>query len=256
MDFILDKQVKAWLNECKQIINSKSKFKVDFKSSFRDIVTEVDKEIEGFLRSKILENFPDHRILGEESVDERGVEGLNESKNLWVIDPLDGTSNFVKQGRDYCTMLAYFEKGKAKFSYIYDYTNDEIISAFDGLGVYINDLRLERPRDSSISESPVATDSSALRAKDYFHKLADGAYCLRSVGASGLDGTRVAKGMFGAYVNLSAALWDYGPFILIAKELDLKISKIDGTSLDLGEDRGYIIGTPKAHEEIVEIFRP
>lgn len=255
MDFLLDKKIKSWLNDCKQIISKTRDYDIDFKSSYRDLVTDVDKKIEEYLTNKIKGEYPDHFILGEESASEFPSDEELEAKNLWIIDPIDGTSNFVKQNRDYCTMIAYFENNKPVFSYIYDYTNNEMISAFAGEGVFINEIKLEKPEDISMSEAMIALDSRVLHNRDFYTSVANTAYCLRVVGASGLDGTRVAKGAFGGYINLSASPWDYAPFILIASELGLHISKPYGEDLDFERGSGFIISTHNVYEDLNRMMK-
>lgn len=253
MDLKIDKKIKLWLEECKDIIRRNTDYKVDFKTSKTDLVTTADRDIENYLRNQINNNFPSDQILGEEAAYE-GKEDISAAENLWVIDPIDGTTNFVVQARDYCTMIAYFENGQAKFSYIYDHYQDKILSAFAGKGVFLDGKKIEKPKNKGLSQSLISLSSDVYRNEDYVKDLAERAMSIRSVGSSGLDGARVCKGEFGAYINPTAAAWDYAPFILMADELDLHISRVNGDDLDLEGEGGYIISSHKVYEEISNII--
>lgn len=253
MDFLLDKKIKAWLKECERIIQRPRTLEIDTKEDDKDLVTDVDREIETYLIGKIKESYPNDWILGEEGTKNSELD-YNSLDRLWVIDPIDGTSNFVRQRRDYCTMVSYFEGGTCKFTYIYDYYHKELLSAFEGIGVFINEIKLAKPANIEISKSIVSLSSGVLRNDEYVDKIAEMATSIRAVGSSGLDGIRVCKGEFGAYINVSGAPWDFAPFILIAKELDLHVSRPDGQALSLNDKSGFILSTKSIYNSVKDIL--
>lgn len=227
--------------------------KIENKSSERDLVTEADKAVETYLTKKILERFPGHEILGEETYnpDRKYNKG-----NLWVIDPIDGTTNFVKQRDDYCTIICYFENGNPLLAYIYEIGKDDLYWAVSGDGVYLNDKRLEEPDNKSLRESIVSTDIRRMfrNRNDLFNKMVNESFGMRSVGTSGLDGSRVLSGRFGAYLNYSGGPWDFAPFFLMGQLLDLVFVKLNGDEVSLDGYSDYIICTKKVYEDFRKIM--
>ncbi len=223
------------------------------KSSYRDLVTEADKKIEQFLKSKILERFPEHEVLGEESFDQTKDYA---SKNLWIVDPIDGTTNFVKQSKDFCTILSYFENGKAKLSYVYDIENDILYTGIAGLGVYENDTKLKIAEDKTLRESLMAMDIRRMQEyhPDLFDYVVREAFSIRLIGSSGLDGMRVISGKLGGYIHYSASIWDYSPFFLMAKELGLSFTDFKGNDLNGKTQSSFILATPSIHRELMDFI--
>ncbi len=248
----LDKFIKELIKEIPGLIASIEMGPVENKSGVRDLVTEVDKGVEKFLTEKILEKFPDHEVLGEETYDKnKSYEG----KNLWVIDPIDGTTNFVKQKNDYCTIIAYFENEKPMLSYIYEVEKDDLYWAMAGDRVYLNDQALESPRDKALNEALVSTDIRRMNGNrpEFFQALLKESFGMRSVGTSGLDGSRVLTGRFGGYLNYRGGPWDFVPFFLMADLLDLVFVNLQGEKPDMFSYSDYIISTKSVYADFVKI---
>ena len=100
-----------------------------------DLVTNVDKQIQNHFQNFLQEHYPTHQLLAEEkdNSDITPYEG-----HLWIMDPIDGTSNLVKQQEDYCIIIGYFIDGEPKLSYIYDYPHQRLYRAIAGVGAYEN----------------------------------------------------------------------------------------------------------------------
>ncbi len=226
---------------------------VSQKASYRDLVTVADKKIEEHLKHSILEICPGHDFLGEESFDKNKN---YDAKDLWIIDPIDGTSNFVKQGRDFCTMLSYFKDGEPLLSYVYDIKNDILYSSMKGSGVYKNDEKIIAPKDKSLKESLVSLDLRRMqRAKpELFDFLIQKSFSVRVIGSSGLDGIRVITGKLGAYVHYMSGAWDFSPFFLMASELGIAFTDLNGDSIKHTDHSSFIIACPSAHKEIIDFI--
>lgn len=248
----LDSFVKDLIKEIPGLIASIEMGPIQNKSGDRDLVTEVDKGVEKFLTRKILEKFPDHEILGEETYDENKT---YDSKNLWVIDPIDGTTNFVKQRNDFCTIIAYFENEKPMLSYIYEVDKNDLYWAMEGDGVYLNDKPIERPNDKSLGETLISTDIRRMNGNrpEFFQALLKESFGMRSIGTSGLDGSRVLTGRFGGYLNYMGGPWDFAPFFLMADLLDLVFVNLQGQRPDLSGYSDYIISTRAVYKDFVKI---
>ncbi len=249
-----DEYIKSLLKDLPGIIKGIEIVTISEKSSERDLVTEVDQGVEKFLTDKIKEKFPTHTILGEETFI---PDTIYDKKNLWVIDPIDGTTNFVKQKNDYCTLISYFEEGEPVLSYIYEVEKDDLYHSMKGHGVYLNNQRLENPENKSLFESLVSTDIRRmyLHKNDLFTKLVEESFGLRSIGTSGLDGSRVLSGRTGAYLNYSGGPWDFAPFYLMAKELDLVFVDLEGNEVSLDSYSGFIICTKKVFEDYKKVLK-
>ena len=114
-----DRLVRTWLEYIKNELIPKRSDDLGYltKKNYRDLVTVVDKNVEKYLREQIMEHFPESEIIGEESSDG----SYQTSADLvWLIDPIDGTANFVKQREDYCVMIACFEREVPVLAYIYN----------------------------------------------------------------------------------------------------------------------------------------
>ena len=125
---------------------------VDTKTSRNDLVTNVDKEIEQFLISKIREQFPTHKIMGEEGF---GDELTSMDGYVWLIDPIDGTLNFVKRQEDFGIMVALYKDGVGLLGYIYDVMRDRFVHGIKDYGAYCNGRRLSKPEVHSIGDSSI-----------------------------------------------------------------------------------------------------
>ncbi|UPQ86282.1 inositol monophosphatase family protein [Ignavigranum ruoffiae] len=240
-------KILEWLSHSREKILNFNQFSIDTKSNDKDLVTTVDKTIEADFKDFIQNNFPDHQILGEESY---ASFEANDSPFLWVIDPIDGTANFVKMRQDYCVMLAFFIKQEPQLSYIYDIYNNHLYYAIKGQGVFHNDRTLAKPQLCSIEESFVSIDRLRTDDSSLLHKIDQGAFDLRYLGCSGLDGARVLEGKFAAFVNPKGGPWDYAPFILMAQELDLKLCAWSGERLDLSGYSDFFLGRPEVYQEL------
>lgn len=238
-----------WLKASRATILKFRNFEVDSKSNAKDLVTSVDKTIEENFNDFIQENFPGHQILGEENYANFKPK---QTPYLWVIDPIDGTANFVKMHQDYCVMLAFFVDRIAQLSYIYDIYNDHLYYAIRGQGVYHNHQALTPPQIQSIQESFVSIDRLRTDHPRLLMKIDQEAFDLRYLGCSGLDGARVLEGKFAAFVNPKGGPWDYAPFILMAEELGLKLCAWSGEPLDLSGYSDFYLGSQAVYEELFD----
>lgn len=248
----IDKNVKLWLAHIKENLIPKDlkEIRCQTKKNERDLVTSVDKNVEEYLRKCIQENFQDTYIIGEESSD--GIYDTKASK-VWVIDPIDGTANFVKQKEDYCIMIAYFENELPMLSYIYNVYRDELMYAIRGDGVYMLNKKVVAPPNIELKDAMVSVDIRRMFETKLCKKLIENSFDLRYVGSAGLDGVKVATGCFGGYFSpMAGGPWDFAPMILIAEELDLHLSTWDLEPLNIRKTTSFMLCTKQIYEEIKE----
>lgn len=189
------------------------------KSGSRDVVTEYDRRIQKLLESRMLEEIPGAQFFCEEL----GEQGGLQAEHLFIIDPIDGTMNFVKGFNHSCISMAYAEKGEICAAAVYNPYADEMFTAVKGMGAFLNDRPIS-VSSSGLSDSIVCFGSSPYRTElaDRTFALArrcfDASLDVRREGSAELDLCSVAAGRAGLYFELSVSFWDYAAGWLIVKE--------------------------------------
>ncbi len=237
---LVDKQMKNWLMDLGSYIQEHTEYSIDEKEDFRDLVSEVDVAVEQKLMAHIHTLPGEQTILGEES-DNSGVDTLAE--HLWVIDPIDGTSNFIKQREDYGILVAYFQKGKPLLSYIYEVESDTLISAKKGAGVLLNGKPVSRPENLHLNEALISINPRKMNGTELLTFVAENGFDLRFLGSSVSDATRVITGKYGAFISPESMPWDRAPYLLIADELGLHMSQFNGDDSTVNGDENFFLGT-------------
>ncbi len=200
-------------------------------------VTEIDRKSEQFITEAIRTAYPQHGILGEEF---GHVEG---DDYLWIIDPLDGTKNFIHGFPHFCISIAIKHKGRLEHALIYDPIRDELFTATRGQGAFLNDRRI---RVSELPSLSGALLSSALPTvdKSYFHQymhtfpaLYAQSAGLRHCGSAALALAYVAAGRVDGHWEMGLAEWDIAAGVLLVQEAGGLVSDLHGgnTFLQTGE---------------------
>lgn len=227
-----------------------SEFKVDTKLNITDVVTTADRESEFLIKTMIKKRFPDHGILAEET---------GESKEggdwRWVIDPLDGTTNFSQGLPVFCVSIALEYKGEPVVGVVYAPYLREMFYAVKGLGAYLNGDRITCGKKVSLAESVVATgfpydkvsnsDNNTAEVSRIVPKIRG----LRRAGSAAVDMAYVAAGYYDAYWELNLKRWDVAAGIVIAKESGANICSIR-------EDRNQsvLVSSPGIYEGMLSLL--
>lgn len=236
-----------------------STFAVHFKTSPADLVTEKDREIERMLVERIKRTYADHLILGEEGVYE-GDMHEPDKQIVWVIDPIDGTTNFVHQKQHFCVSVAVFDCGKPLLGIIYDPVNEELFHARAGRGAYLNDQQLEPLTETSVEHGLIGMNCLWLTENSRFdhtrlQALVRHVRGTRSIGSAALELAYVACGRLDAYLTLRLSPWDYAAGLTILNELNAKVTTVDGQPLDLFAPTTTLFASrPRLYDEIVARF--
>lgn len=246
-------EVKSWIIEAATEIKEKLKspILVEEKSNRHDLVTNVDKETEEFLVGKIRKHYPNDKIIGEEGL---GDKLTSSEGRIWIIDPIDGTLNFVKQQENFCIMIGIFENNEPTLGFIYDVMKDEFAYGGKETGVFVNETQLSTVENLSLQEGIVGLNG-VMFAKDILNtqQVAFEAVGMRIFGCAGLDFLSVIRGKQNAYLS-NLAPWDFAAGVALGNALGLKSSKLDGTAYDILGDRQYfVIATEKTYEEIFNL---
>lgn len=249
-----DRLITEWILEAgKKIKDSfKETIQVEEKTNRNDLVTEMDKKTERFLIDNIQQHFPGERIFAEES-NNKDIQDL--SGNVWIIDPIDGTLNFVKQHNDFAIMVALYEDGIGQMGYIYDVMKDELYTAIKDNGVSCNGQSIDKIRDVELENGFVAISSLLLSGdNDTVRKIGRKSNGVRMIGSAGLETLYASTGRIVAYIAASLAPWDIAAGKLIAEELGLVYTQHNGSNIDLLKKNPVVVATPAAHQAIIEML--
>lgn len=200
---------------------------ITIKSSRTDLVTDLDKAVQDFLMEKIHLAYPQDIFLAEESQDQATIE----QGQVWVIDPIDGTVNFIAQQADFAIMLAYFEQGQGQFGLIYDVLANKLYAGGGAFPVTCNGIELQVPAHRPLEQSLVAANtglylSNADGLRDYF----DQSLGIRNYGCAGLSMMRVLTGQLYAYAS-NLYPWDYLPAMIMGEKLGVSLRTLNGEEL-------------------------
>lgn len=197
------------------------------------IVTETDKECEKLILDKIQRAFPQHSILSEESP---AIEG---SHHRWIIDPIDGTTNFAHTFPAACVSIAYEEEGQLMLGAVYDPFRDEMFFAEKGQGAFLNKERIHVSQTKTLAHSLLATGfpyDRKERADEYLAIIKTFlllTHDIRRVGSAALDLCYVACGRFDGYWECSLQAWDKAAGMLLVTEAGGKLSDFSGGPLTI-----------------------
>lgn len=225
------------------------------KSSGRDVVTEYDRKVQDLLMKELKSAVPDAKFFCEE-LDER--DDLS-AEHLFIIDPIDGTMNFVRGFNHSCISVAYASGGELCAAAVYNPYVDEMFTAVKGAGAKLNGKPVYTG-EASLAESVVcygtAPYNSELSAKTFAlaKQMFDASLDLRRQGSAALDLCSVAAGRAGLYFELAVSLWDYAAGALLVREAGGVVKRVTGEELGLDPGRSAIVaGTRQAVEDFLNI---
>ncbi|WP_105206769.1 inositol monophosphatase family protein [Streptococcus suis] len=222
---------------------------IEEKENATDLVTQLDKLTQQFLTNQIKKEYPSDLIFGEEGGDVSSIS----NGNVWVIDPIDGTSNFIAQKNDFALMLAYFENGIGQFGLIYDVMQDKLFHGGGKFPVFRNKERLASPSLSSISQTLLGLNAQLYAANK--HGLADLANIslgTRSVGSAGIGFSHVLEGRLFAYASYLYP-WDYAAASILGQGLDLSLLSLEAENPSF-DKREHVILVANQHLEEVKRY--
>jgi myo-inositol-1(or 4)-monophosphatase len=224
-----------------------------------DFVTEVDRAAEAAIVGILREAFPEHGILAEES----GRSGPQDGRGgefVWIVDPLDGTTNFIHGFPQYAVSIALTRKGAPEHAVVFDPVANELFTASRGRGAYMNDRRIRVSRRLRLADALIGTGFPSRRfdhLETYiaiFRELTRKSAGLRRPGAAALDLAYVASGRLDGFWETGLAPWDMAAGALLIQEAGGFVADFDGEGAFL--DHGNIVaGTPKVFTELLRIVQ-
>jgi myo-inositol-1(or 4)-monophosphatase len=227
--------------------------RIDYKGAF-NIVTDVDKASEVMILEILRKEFPDDSTLAEE-----GGSFNQSGGRRWLIDPLDGTTNFTHSYPFFSVSIGLEVDGEVVVGVVYNPVSGELFTAEKGKGAFLNDQRIAVSAIDSLGEALLATgfpSDTANIANDNmtaFKTLTNLCHGVRRDGSAALDLCYVASGRLDGFWELKLAPWDIGAGSLIVTEAGGKVSDLENRALDLSS--GHILATNgKIHLDVVRIL--
>lgn len=250
---------KQWILEAGATIRSKinDPLIIDTKSNPNDLVTTMDKETEKYFADKIKTTYQDHLLLSEEGFGDE-VESLDGT--VWIVDPIDGTMNFVQQKRNFAISIGIYHDGIGEIGLIYNVMDDVLYGAVKGEGAYKNDVKLP-----SLNEH-VDFDKAMIGMNHYWlceNRLVDEKVMqqlvrairgTRTYGAASLEFAYVAEGIMDGYLTMRLSPWDVAAGIIIVREVGGITSNVFGGEVNMLEKNSILVCHPSVQDTIVQDY--
>ena len=223
-----------------------------------DYVSEVDRAAEEAIISTLLDAYPGHGILAEESGREHGA---RDSEYVWIIDPLDGTTNFLHGFPVYAVSIALAHRGVVQQAVVYDPTRNDLFFSSKGRGAFLNDRRLRVSKRLRLSDSLIGTGFPFRKGDNFkryvkmFEEVMQSCAGLRRSGAAALDLCYVAAGYYDGFFETGLSPWDIAAGSLMITEAGGLIGNFTGES-DYLYQREVVAGNPKIYGQLVQILTP
>lgn len=221
-----------------------------------DFVTEVDHAAERIIIDTLLSAYPGHGIWAEESGRSMGAK---DSDYVWIIDPLDGTTNFIHGLPVYCVSIALAVRGKVEHAVVYDPTRNDLFTATKGRGAFLNERRIRVSKRTQLKESLIST-GFPFRPGDNFNQylrmmgdVMQRTAGLRRPGAAALDLAYVAAGYTEGFFETGLQPWDVAAGSLLVSEAGGLVGNFTGEP-DFLEQHECLAGTPKVYGQLVGIL--
>lgn len=240
-------RIKRSLNETVKVME---------KTSSSDLVTNIDIETEKFFVKAVSESYPEHRFLGEEGFGDsiQHLDGV-----VWIVDPIDGTTNFINQHRNFCITLGVYVDGVGVLGYIYQVMTGEMIAGIKGQGATINGLPLPKLTTVRFEDALIGVNASWVAPNRHIDhervaQLIKRVRGTRSYGSAALEISYVVTGRLDAYFSMRLSAWDVAGGMVIAEEVGAITGTLQGQSFNLLEKQPFIIANPSLYKELIEDY--
>ena len=223
-----------------------------------DFVTEVDHAAEAAIIETLLGAYPGHGILAEES---GSAHGAKDSEYVWIIDPLDGTTNFIHGFPVYAVSIALAFRGQVQQAVVYDPNRNDLFYASKGRGAFLNDRRLRVSKRVRLAECLIGTGFPFRKGDDFkrylqmFELVMQGCAGLRRPGSAALDLCYVAAGRTDGFFETGLSPWDIAAGALLVTEAGGLVGNFTGEA-DYLYQREVVAGSPKIYGQLVNLLAP
>ena len=230
-------------------------FRIEHKNAV-NLVTDADTQAEQAIIERIREAHPEHQILAEE----QGIVVQNDSPYKWVIDPLDGTTNFAHGFPTYCVSIGVEYQRACILGVVFDPTRQELFVGETGGGAFLNDQPIRVSQTASLNAALVVTGfgydirETSNNNLDYFARFALRAQGVRRMGAAALDLCYVASGRLDGYWELKLHPWDTAAGVVILEEAGGQVTDLQGNPYSI-YGTGIVASNGQFHNEMVDVLR-
>lgn len=227
---------------------------IEFKGAI-DLVTQKDRESQQMIYKIIKNHFPQHSILGEEDLN---VE--KDKELLWLIDPIDGTTNFAHSLPIFCVSIAFMEKGIPQVGVVYVPLLDELFHAVRGKGAFLNKKQIHVSKKTELGKSLLGTGFpydrrvSEINNVDHFNKFIVRALCIRRMGSAAIDLCYTAAGRFDGYWELKLFPWDSAAGMLMVEEAGGTVTDFSGNPFDPFK-KECLASNSHIHSQMLEVLK-
>tara|TARA_R110002073_G_scaffold8027_22_gene44924 strand:+ start:13246 stop:14055 length:810 start_codon:yes stop_codon:yes gene_type:complete len=222
-----------------------------------DLVSDADLESEQAIANFLRTHYPDHELLGEESL----AGGATDAEHLWIIDPLDGTNNFAHRLPHFAVSIAYYHRGEPVVGAVFNPVRDEMFTATKGGGAAINGVAASVCNSEKLSEVLIGCGfyydrgdmmRSTLAAIEAF--FGNDIHGIRRFGTASLDLCQVGCGQFGGFFEYQLSPWDFAAGQLFVSEAGGQVSDARGADLPL-KTTSLVASNGKLHEAMLQITK-
>ncbi len=220
-----------------------------------DLVTDSDKKSQDIIRDIIQKKFPSHSILGEESLDEQKDRDL-----LWLIDPIDGTTNFAHSLPLFCSSIGLMVEGQVQAGVVYIPMLDELFSVSRGNGAYLNGSPIRVSGEKDLGKSLLATGfpydrrTSLENNVNHFNRFIVRCQGIRRMGAAAIDLCYTAAGRLDGYWELKLYPWDTAAGALMLEEAGGKVTNFEGEGFDHFK-KACLASNGHIHQQMVDLLQ-
>jgi myo-inositol-1(or 4)-monophosphatase len=228
--------------------------RIEFKGSPTNLVTEMDQRAEREILTRLRASFPDDAILAEEGGAARGRSGRR-----WIVDPLDGTTNYAHGLPIFGVSIGLQAEGRVVLGVVYDPTRDELYVAERGRGATLNDAPIAVSGTSSLDASLLVTGfpynirETGDTNLDEYAAFSVRARAVRRLGSAVLDLAYVASGRFDAYWELRLSAWDVAAGSLLVEEAGGRVTGIDGRPMNVDAPT-LVASNGKVHDAVLRVL--
>lgn len=263
--------IKAAKKAGKYVLAEQKKGLIIEEKGKNDLVTNADRASEEMIIKEIRKNYPSHGIIGEESsfLHKSDPQDFANAEYIWLIDPIDGTTNYAHQMKEYAVSIGLFKLSKKEKSKNFQYLSgelivgvvyapglDEIFSAAKGGGAHMNGKKIQVSRITEVKNSLFATGFPYKNQGvnlPYFNAMMNQCQAIRRLGAASLDLCYIAAGRFEGYWEFGLKPWDIAAGALIIEEAGGRVTDTNNNQIDLfGAD--IFASNRKIHQETIKIF--
>jgi len=255
MNGIVDIAMEAARRGGETIVPRLGKATIALKDSTYNLVTDADRASEDCIHEFLHMEMPGSSLLSEESFHNAALS----ADSLWIVDPLDGTTNFAHQIPHFAVSVAYAEKGKLLAGAVYDPLYKEMFSATAGKGAFLNGVPIKVSTRSSLRDSVICTgfyydrDATMEKTLAALHSLLKApVQGIRRTGCASLDTSWIGAGRFDGYFEYSLAAWDFAAGLLILREAGGMASDPQGAEASLWS-KGLICSNGLIHDQLLHL---